>query len=81
MEIYREDQISRSLKRFSALGCRDSGQAAKYPVVPSPLYTMDAKYLEQLFVRHAIPEQDRTRILEYASAQRKMHETLLKTER
>ncbi len=76
MEIYREDKI-RSLNAFLLSDAETPGKRRNI-LSSLPLYTMDAKYLEQLFVRHAIPEQDRTRILEYASAQRKMHETLLK---
>ena len=76
MEIYREDKI-RSLNAFLLSDAETPGKRRNI-LSSLPLYTMDAKYLEQLFVRHAIPEQDRTRILEYASAQRRMYETLLK---
>lgn len=76
MEIYREDKI-RSLNAFLLSDAETQGKRRNI-LSSLPLYTMDDKYLEQLFVRHAIPEQDRTRILEYASAQRRMYETLLK---
>lgn len=76
MEIYREDKI-RSLNAFLLSDAETPGKRRNI-LSSLPLYTMDDKYLEQLLVRHTVPEQDRTRILEYASAQRRMYETLLK---
>ncbi len=76
MEIYREDKI-RSLNAFLLSDSETPGKRRNI-LSSLPLYTMDARYLEQFLTRHDIPEQDRTRILEYASAQRKMCEALLK---
>ena len=76
MDIYREDKAAR-LNAFLLADSRTTGRRRSLLSAP-PLYAAKPEFLDGLLQKHAVPQEERARVLSFARSRREQVETLLK---
>ena len=76
MDIYREDKAAR-LNAFLLADSRTAGRRRSLLSAP-PLYTAKPEFLDGLLQKHAVPQEERARVLSFARSRREQVETFLK---
>ena len=76
MDIYREDKAAR-LNAFLLADSRTAGRRRSLLSAP-PLYAAKPEFLDGLLQKHAVPQEERARVLSFARSRREQVETLLK---